>query len=125
MPATATPPESPGPAPVDELPVDVATIRATVDRALEQGTLPAREDLVELEGLLRGHIQLLLPVAEAAVEQLAPGTVEYVGQRQVLNIAAYRTGRPLAHNRATAHTHVRLLAHDARALLAYAPGASR
>ncbi len=89
---------SPEPAPADagaDDPIDVATIRTTVERALTQGPLPRREDLVEAELLLRGHIQLLLPIAESKVEALAVGTVEYVGQRQALNIARYRVGRGL------------------------------
>lgn len=116
--------EPPRSIPRPDVPVDVVTIRATVDRALTQGPLPDRDALEELDQLLRGHIQLLLPMGETAVEELTPGTVEYVGQRQLVNIARYRVDRPLGHGPA-AHTHVRLLAHDARALLAYAPGAGR
>ncbi|MDT0381453.1 DUF6415 family natural product biosynthesis protein [Streptomyces sp. DSM 42041] len=108
--------------PVDGLPVDVGTIRTTVDRALQQGPAPERDDLVLLEQLLRGHIQLLLPLGEQAVEQLDRRTVEYVGQRQALNIARYRVGKRLCYDRATAHTHVRLLAQDCRGLLRYATG---
>lgn len=120
VPATVTPPEPVGPAPVD-----VTTIRATVDRALEQGPLPAREVLVELEQLLRGHIQLMLPIAEAAVEQLDRGSVEWYEQRTWLDVARDRAGWGLGIGLTTAHTHVRLLAHDTRALLRYVEDAAR
>lgn len=125
MTATATPPEPTDQAPADALPIDVVTIRATITRALRDGPAPAHDDLVLLEQLLRGHIQLLLPEGERAVEQLKPGKVDYVGQRQVLNVARDRVQKGLPSNPATAHTHVRLLAHDCRALLRYAEEAGR
>lgn len=117
LPAPARP-EPPEPAPAAD-PIDVATIRATVERALAHGPMPCREDLAEAEELLRGHIQLLLPIAEAAVDQLWRGGVEWYGKRSWLDIARDRVGRGLGSG-VSAHTHVRLLAHDCRALLRYA-----
>lgn len=121
MPATASRPEPTGRAPADALPVDVDTIRATVARALAPGPAPEHEDLVELEGLLRGHVQLLLPIAEKAIDQLWRGSVDWYSKRSWLDIARDRAKKDLGHGPA-AHTHVRLLAHDCRALLRYAEG---
>lgn len=121
MPATASRPERSGRTSADALPVDVDTIRATVARALAPGPAPDREGLVELEELLRGHIQLLIPIAEAAVDKLWRGSVDWYGKRSWLDIARDRLKKGLGYvGSTTAHTHVRLLAHDCRALLHYA-----
>lgn len=113
MPATASRPE-PGETPADAPPVDVDTIRTTVERALVQGPVPRYATLEELEGLLRGHLQLLLPYAQRA----GAGAAFLEGVRQHL-------ADGMGHGLMSARIHVRQLAHDTRALLAYAPGADR
>lgn len=105
--------------PAETAPVDLEMIRATVDRALAQGPVPPHRELVELEELLRGHIGMLLPLAETAVGKLWRGGVEWYGKRAWLDIARDRVGMGLGHGTA-AHTHIRLLGHDCRALLRYA-----
>lgn len=117
MPATARPESTPS----GGAPVDVATIRDTVTRALEQGPLPRYEDLEMLEQLLRGHINLLLPDAEKAVDQLDRGSVEWYGQRTMLDVARHRLDEGLGEGMVSARVHVSQLAHSCRALLAYAP----
>lgn len=106
--------------PVDALPVDVDTIRSTITRALEQGPLPRYEDLEDLEGLLRGHIGLLLPIAAAAIDVLPQNSVERDGQSAILSIARDRLSEGMGPGLSSAHTHVRQLAHSCRALLRYA-----
>lgn len=125
MPTTARS-ESADPTPAsDPLPVDVDAVRATVARTLKLGPAPCHEDLVELERLLRSHVELLLPLAEKAVGRMSRGSVEWYGQRSWLDIARSRAARGLGVGLITAHTHVRLLAHDCRALLRYAEAAGR
>lgn len=120
MTATARP--DPTEAPADTLPVDVATILATIERALTQGPLPRYEDLEELEGLLRGHIGLLLPMAAAAVDKLDRGSVEWYGQTTMLDVARHRLEEGLGEGMVSAKVHVAQLAYSCQALLAYGPG---
>lgn len=108
MPTTAKPPESADEAPATALPVDADTIRATVVRALEQGPVPRYDDLVGLEGLLRGHLQLLLPEAEKA--DAASGLLTTVRAHLADGMGA---------GLVSARIHVRQLAHDTRALLGW------
>lgn len=109
MPATATPPE-----PTGQVPVDVATIRGTVARALSEGPAPRYAVLEELEGLLRGHVDLLLPIAQAA--GAGPAVLEGVRQHRADGMGC---------GLMSARVHVRQLAHDARALLRYAEEADQ
>lgn len=103
-------------------PVDVATIRATAERALTVGPSPRYEQLEELEHLLHGHLKLLLPIAEAAVNALDRGTVEWYGQRTVLDTARGHMDEGMGEGLVSARVHVRQLGHDTRALLRYADG---
>ena len=122
MPATASRPEQ-EPADqgtADALPVDVDTIRATVDRALTHGPVPRYQDLQDLEQLLRGHMQLLLPLAETAVDTLWHGSVDWYTERATLDIARSQLNEGLGSGLVSAHGHVRQLAYSCRTLLRYA-----
>ncbi|MDT0377560.1 DUF6415 family natural product biosynthesis protein [Streptomyces sp. DSM 42041] len=90
----------------DALPVDPDTIRATIGRALIEGPAPRYATLEELEGLLRGHVQLLLPEAQEAG---AP--------RNLLASVRVHLKEGMGEGLVSARVHVRQLAHDARALL--------
>ncbi|MGW0823560.1 DUF6415 family natural product biosynthesis protein [Streptomyces sp. NPDC002845] len=59
---------------IEALPIDVATMRAAVDRVLARGAEPlSDEDLETLRRQLRGHIQLLIPAVERAAVRLPRG----------------------------------------------------
>lgn len=109
------------PNPADVLPIDVATIRATIGRALDIGPAPSRADLVELEQLLRGHVQLLLPIAETAVGRLDRGTVDWWERRTRLSAVAETLRHGLGDGMLSARVQVTNLARDCRALLSYTP----
>lgn len=94
---------NPGPAEADR--IDVDAIRRVVDRVLPaQGSRPASADAEELEGLLRGHLQLLLSAVRTASRDRAATAAE-----QLLDCEL--DGSP--------DDRVRLLALDCRWLLRY------
>ncbi|AXK34542.1 hypothetical protein DVA86_19705 [Streptomyces armeniacus] len=102
--------------------VDVRAIRATVDRALRPLARPARPDMVELEQQLREHVELLLPAAEAAAEELWHGSVQWYECRAQLDRIRLDVARDLGDSPLSAHVQVRHLARDCAALLTYAEG---
>ncbi|MFB6567376.1 DUF6415 family natural product biosynthesis protein [Streptomyces noursei] len=60
------------------VPIDVMTMRRTIDRALDLRSTPLEpHDLEDLALLLRGHINLLLPDVQAATDKLWPGNIEW------------------------------------------------
>jgi hypothetical protein len=118
LPAAARPdPAEPVP---DSEPVDVEAIRQAVHSALAQGPMPRYEDLADLEQQLRAHIGLLLPIAEAAVDKLWRGGVEWYDKRCFLDLARDRMTHGLGTGIVSARMQVTHLAHDCRALLRYA-----
>ncbi|SFK72616.1 DUF6415 family natural product biosynthesis protein [Streptomyces pini] len=95
-------------------PLDTDTIQRTIDRALAADHTTRYSDLAELEALLRGHINLMLPPARARA-----GTVAYAR----LNTAAGQLAYGLGDTLRSARRHVLLLALDCRWLLrVLAPG---
>lgn len=97
--------------------IDVDEINRTIRDALAD-TPPRRyEELTELEELLRGHIQLLLPAAEAAVAELWRGSVQwYDGSTRLSNIRRHLE-QGLGDGLRSAQRHVAHLAHSCTWLL--------
>ncbi|WP_208881954.1 DUF6415 family natural product biosynthesis protein [Streptomyces armeniacus] len=104
--------------------MDIHAIRTTVDRALRPLARPARPDMVELEQLLREHVEQLLPAAEFAIEQMWHGSVDWWDHRTQLDRIRRDADRGLGDSPLSAHVQVRHLARDCATLLAYA-GAER
>lgn len=98
----------------------VATIRATVDRALRPLARPDRPELVELEQRLCEHVELMLPVAETAVDALCHGSVDWYERRSQLDRIRRSVDLGLGDSPLSAHVQVRHLARDCAALLEYA-----
>lgn len=98
-------------------PVDVDTIRHTITRALAEGPLRRCEDYVELEALLRGHIHLLLPDADASADQLWRGSVEWYRLRCRLDGIRRTVDRGLGPGLQSARDQVVQMARDCRWLL--------
>lgn len=62
------------------MPVDIATMRDTVNRLLDPDAVPEAlpptgDELQTLTTLVRGHLALLVPKVEAAAHMLTPGSV--------------------------------------------------
>lgn len=127
MTATATPPEPANPAASDAGPIDVKTIRETLDqvRALMNGPFPRYSKLEELDRLLRGHISLLLPAVEAALADLRPTSVEARGRRELIDTTRTQVQRDLGPGLSSACVQVTLLGRSCRALLRYVPEAGQ
>ncbi|KOT35347.1 hypothetical protein ADK41_25390 [Streptomyces caelestis] len=81
------PPHPPGGDPVTTTrpdtrttPVDLATMRETVNRLLDPDAVPEAlpptgDELQTLTALVRGHLELLVPEVEAAARKLKPDSV--------------------------------------------------
>jgi len=108
--------------PTDSGPIDRAVIQQTIDRALVEGPPPPYEVLLELEDLLRGHIQQLLPAAEAAVGRLWRGGTAWWNAKTTLDAISEDVGRGLGEGLISAQKHVARLARHCRWLLARNPG---
>ncbi|MDG9701847.1 DUF6415 family natural product biosynthesis protein [Streptomyces sp. DH37] len=102
--------------------VDAAAVQHAIALALAHGSAPpSREELVELDALLRGHIRLLLPIARARAAVLRPSTAEWLRYRARLDWITNQVGRGLGDGLPSARQQVRSLAHDCRWLLRQTP----
>lgn len=111
-PATVTEPDT------DGAPICVATVNATVSRALR--TNVGRLDvgvLTDLEALLRGHIALLLPPEREASDRLWHGSIEWHRQTARLDGIERQTQQGLGETPLAAHIQVQQLARDCQWLL--------
>lgn len=97
-------------------------LRATIDGVLRPLPAPTRMELEELERRLRYCIESLLPSAEAAVESLWRGSVEWRQRRDVLDRVRRDAGQGPGDTALSAHVQVRHLARDCAALLTYVEG---
>jgi len=106
--------------------VDTDTIQRTILRALAHGSAsPCREELVELEALLRGHIHLLLPYARARANSLPPAGARWLRHQARLAWIGNQVRRGLGDGMQSARQQVRSLALDCRWLLRQLPGRDR
>jgi hypothetical protein len=100
------------------LPIDVATIAATINRALRENA--GRLDLsglAEREEVLRGHIDLLLPEARDARGRLWHGSIEWHRRTVRLDGVERQARRGLRGGPLPAHIQVQQLARDCQWLL--------
>ncbi|WP_432093734.1 DUF6415 family natural product biosynthesis protein [Streptomyces sp. bgisy100] len=107
-------------APDATAPIDEVTIQATIERALRTGT--GRLDMDELtavEELLLGHIQLLLPDAEAAVDRLWRGSLTWYTARAKLDGIHRQVKQGVGDGPLSAHIQVSTLASDCQWLLVH------
>ncbi|MER5974100.1 DUF6415 family natural product biosynthesis protein [Streptomyces sp. NPDC002055] len=101
-------------------PIDATTIQATIDRALRTGTgRLVMDELTELEALLRGHINLLLPDAEAAADRLWRGSLTWYQCRARLDGIGRQMKQSLGDRPLAAHVQVTQLARDCQWLLVH------
>ncbi|WP_432093013.1 DUF6415 family natural product biosynthesis protein [Streptomyces sp. bgisy100] len=99
-------------------PIDVAAIQATITTALATSNGPlVMDELVTLERSLRGHIERLLPEAEAAAERLWRGSIAWYQQRGRLESIRHQAAQGLTERPLTAHIHVTALARECAWLL--------
>ncbi|MER5968179.1 DUF6415 family natural product biosynthesis protein [Streptomyces sp. NPDC002055] len=107
-------------APDAPVPIDGATIQATIDQALRTGTgRLVMDELTELEARLRGHIELLLPDAEAAADRLWRGSTTWYTARARLDSIHHQVKQGLGKGPLAAHIQVDALARDCHWLLVH------
>ncbi|SHL76385.1 DUF6415 family natural product biosynthesis protein [Streptomyces yunnanensis] len=100
------------------VPIDVETMRRTIDRALALRSTPLElEELEDLTLLLRGHINLLLPSAQAATDKLWPGSIEWCCGMGRLSTVRFHCEQTIEASMLTAPVQVSRLAHDCQWLL--------
>ncbi|GAA2456839.1 DUF6415 family natural product biosynthesis protein [Streptomyces macrosporus] len=66
-------------------PIDADTISRTIRDALTEDPTRTHDDLIGLGVSLRGHMQLLFPIAEQAVDKLWHGSVQWYDARTRLD----------------------------------------
>ncbi|WP_435604419.1 DUF6415 family natural product biosynthesis protein [Streptomyces sp. bgisy130] len=99
-------------------PIDVATIRASIARAQTlRRESPELDELVELEALLRGHIEVLLPEVQAAYDRLWRGSVGWSRGAGRLSGVRFQVRQGLGEGVVSAHVQVNQLARDCQWLL--------
>ncbi|AJC53650.1 DUF6415 family natural product biosynthesis protein [Streptomyces sp. 769] len=100
-------------------PVDEGMIRSTLVRAQDlRDTSLCTDELAELDGLLRGHIAVLLPEAQAATDKLWRGGMEWSRRTGRLSEIRFRSEQGLGAGRLSALVQINLLARDCEWLLA-------
>ncbi|WP_432092209.1 DUF6415 family natural product biosynthesis protein [Streptomyces sp. bgisy100] len=100
--------------------IDQETIQAVIDRALRTGTgRLVMDELTEMEELLRGHIGLLLPDAEAAADRLWHGSLTWYQCRARLDGIRRQLKQDLGDRPLAAHIQVTQLARDCQWLLVH------
>src|SRR5262249_28135663 len=100
-----------GVAAVTAYPVDAGLMESTIRRALagRAGPLPYQE-LVELEQLLRGHMQLLLPSVQEGTDYLSQAPDEWHRRVRAIDEARQRLAQGLGNGLLSASVHVNALA---------------
>ncbi|HEX5566680.1 MAG TPA: DUF6415 family natural product biosynthesis protein [Streptomyces sp.] len=111
--ATDTPPT---PDPSGD-PIDADTINHTITQALDENTPRSYDDLAHLDHLLRGHMQLLLPIAERVIDRLWRGSVQWYDARSRLSYIHRYMGQALGVSVPSAQQQVARLAHGCSWLL--------
>lgn len=101
----------------------MATIRDTIARAhATAAVLPQYQDLVELEQLLRGHLGLLLPSAQASTNRLNRGTVLWHLRQTTIDRAWRALAEGMGDGLRSAAVHVQELARVCQFLLSWQHG---
>ncbi|WP_405838923.1 DUF6415 family natural product biosynthesis protein [Streptomyces platensis] len=99
-------------------PIDVATIQTSIARAQTlRRESPELDELVELEALLRGHIEVLLPEVQAAYDRLWRGSVGWSRGVGRLSGVRFQVRQGLGEGVLSAHVQVNQLARDCQWLL--------
>ncbi|MCM2580648.1 DUF6415 family natural product biosynthesis protein [Streptomyces meridianus] len=105
---------------LDALPIDAATIRASVERAATvTAVLPQYQDLVTLAQLLRGHLHLLLPDAQADTDRLNRGTALWHQRQTTIDRTRRTLAEGMGHGLLSAAMHVQELGRACGFLLSW------
>ena len=100
------------------LPVDTETIQARIQRAATvTAVLPQYQDLVVLEQLLRGHLNLLLPIAQEHTDRLDRGSAQWHRQQTTIDRARRTLAEGMGEGLMSAAAHVQELSRSCRFLL--------
>ncbi|MGP3952651.1 DUF6415 family natural product biosynthesis protein [Streptomyces sp. 7N604] len=100
--------------------IDVDHIGQTIEQAVAQrGALPPYQELVDLEQLLRGHLQLLMPIVQSGTDALNHGTPDWYRRQAWLDHSRHALERGLGDGLQSAANHVEDLARMCRILLNY------
>ncbi|MGP3951187.1 DUF6415 family natural product biosynthesis protein [Streptomyces sp. 7N604] len=100
--------------------IDVDSIALTIDQALtRRRVLPPYQELVDLERLLRGHLQLLMPIVQKDTDALDRGTPEWYQQQTCLDHTRQALAQGLGEGLQSAASHVEDLGRMCRILLNY------
>ncbi|MCZ1013925.1 DUF6415 family natural product biosynthesis protein [Streptomyces noursei] len=103
---------------LQHIPVDVEMMRRTIDRALVlRSSQLDRAELEELEELLRGHIEVILPEALERTERLWHGSREWYLARSTLGTIAHSVRLGLGDGLLANYAHVTRLARDCQWIL--------
>lgn len=105
----------------DSAAIDVDRIALTLDRALAHRlVLPPYEELADLEQLLRGHIQLLVPIVQADTDRMPRGIPAWEQRQATLDVVPHLLGHGLGEGlMSAASVHVHELGRCCRFLLDY------
>lgn len=97
---------------------DAEVIRTTIERARAKcSVLPQYQELVELEQLLRRHLELLLPDAQASTDRLNRGTVLWYQRQRTLDRIRRVYAEGMGDGLRSAALHVQELARSCQFLL--------
>lgn len=102
----------------ESVPVDIEMMRRTIDRVLVLRSSPlTHTELEELEELLRGHIEVILPEALERTDRLWRGSREWYLGRSTLGNIAHNVRLGLGDGPLANYAHVTRLARDCDWLL--------
>ncbi|MFF2811353.1 DUF6415 family natural product biosynthesis protein [Streptomyces sp. NPDC058000] len=108
------------------IPVDIETMRRTIDRAVVLRSKPLEpEELEDLVLLLRGHSNPLLPGAQAATDVLWRGSLEWSRGMGRHGTIRFHCEQSLGTDALLAHVQISQLARDFQWLLASRPAGAR
>ncbi|MET8681436.1 DUF6415 family natural product biosynthesis protein [Streptomyces sp. NPDC004647] len=103
--------------------VDADVIGRTVERALaRRAALPPFQELLDLEEILRGHIELLAPIVEAQAARMNRGNTAWYQRRSSLDRARRALSDSMGAGLQSADIHIRELGRVCRSLLDYEQG---
>ena len=102
----------------DATPIDADTVRSTIARVSEtRAVLPQYQDLVNLQQLLRGHLRLLLPLAQARANRLNRGSTLWYQRQTTIDRARLALDEGMGDGLRSAALHVQELSRHCEFLL--------